>query len=57
LAVGQRAGPFTAEESMDVVLGNAYGVDLVMNGRRLGPLGGQGEVTTINLPEDIESLL
>jgi len=57
LAVGQRAGPFTAEESMDVVLGNAYGVDLIVNGRRLGPLGEQGEVTTINLPEDVESLL
>ena len=57
LALGQRAGPFTAEESMDIVLGNAYGVDLIVNGRRLGPLGAQGEVTTINLPEDIESLL
>ena len=57
LAVGQRAGPFQAEESMDVVLGNAYGVDLIVNGRRLGPLGAQGEVTTINLPEDVESLL
>ncbi|CAN5632904.1 helix-turn-helix domain-containing protein [soil metagenome] len=57
LTVGQRAGPFQAEESMDVVLGNAYGVDLVVNGRTLGPLGEQGEVATINLPEDIKSLL
>ena len=57
LAVGERAGPFTAEESMDIVLGNAYGVDLIVNGRRFGPLGEQGEVSTINLPEDIESLL
>ena len=57
LALGQRAGPFTADESMDIVLGNAYGVDLIVNGRRLGPLGEQGEVMTINLPEDIKSLL
>jgi hypothetical protein len=55
--VGERAGPFTAEESMDVVLGNAYGVDLVVNGRRIGPIGAEGEVATINLPEDIKSLL
>jgi hypothetical protein len=57
LAVGQRAGPFTAEESMDIVLGNAYGVDLIVNGRRFVDLGDSGEVTTINLPEDARSIL
>jgi cytoskeleton protein RodZ len=57
LAVGQRAGPFRADESMDVVLGNAYGVDLIVNGRRLGPMGEEGQVITISLPEDIKSLL
>jgi cytoskeletal protein RodZ len=57
LVVGERAGPFSANESMDIVLGNAYGVDLIINGRRFGPFGNQGEVATINLPEDVKSLL
>ncbi|MFN2489919.1 MAG: helix-turn-helix domain-containing protein [Actinomycetota bacterium] len=56
MAVGERAGPFHAEERMDIVLGNAYGVDLIVNGRKLGRLGGQGEVTTISLPADAKSL-
>jgi hypothetical protein len=57
LAVGERAGPFSANESMDIVLGNAYGVDLIINGHRFGPFGNQGEVTTINLPQDVKTLL
>jgi hypothetical protein len=57
LGIGERAGPFAANESMDIVLGNAYGVDLIINGQRFGPFGNQGEVTTINLPEDVKSLL
>jgi cytoskeletal protein RodZ len=57
LAIGERAGPFAANESMDIVLGNAYGVDLIINGQRFGPFGNQGEVTTINLPDDVKSLL
>jgi cytoskeleton protein RodZ len=57
LAIGERAGPFTANESMDIVLGNAHGVDLIINGQKFGPFGNQGEVTTINLPEDVKSLL
>ena len=58
LAVGQRIGPFTAETRMDVVLGNGYGVDLVVNGRRLkGPFGPSGEVVTFSLPDGIKTLL
>lgn len=57
LAVGGRAGPFHAKNNMDIVLGNAYGVDLVVNGKRLGPLGSSGQVLAINLPDDIKSLL
>jgi cytoskeleton protein RodZ len=58
LGVGQRAGPFSAETSMDIVLGNAYGVDLIVNGRKVpGPFGPSGDVVTISLPEDIRSLL
>jgi hypothetical protein len=57
MQVGQRAGPFHANESMDIILGNPYGVDLVVNGRRFGPMGEAGIPTTINLPEDVKSLL
>jgi cytoskeleton protein RodZ len=58
LAAGQRSGPFTAATSMDIILGNAYGVDLVVNGTRVpGPFGASGQVVTVSLPEDIKSLL
>jgi cytoskeleton protein RodZ len=58
LALGQRAGPFTATTSMDVILGNAHGVDLIVNGTRVpGPFGASGQVVTVSLPEDIKSLL
>ena len=57
LQVGQRAGPFSASDSMDIVLGNPYGVDLVINGARFGPMGRSGDPDTISLPEDAKSLL
>jgi cytoskeleton protein RodZ len=57
MQVGQRAGPFRADESMDILLGNPYGVDLIVNGRRFGPMGGSGDPITINLPEDVKALL
>jgi hypothetical protein len=58
LTVGQRTASFSADTSMDVVLGNAYGVDLVVNGHKLtGPFGASGDVVTISLPEDIKTLL
>lgn len=57
LALGERAGPFTAEETMDIVLGNAGAVDIIVNGRRFTSLGGDGDVVTIKLPRDVEALL
>lgn len=57
LQVGDSAGPFTAEDEMTIILGNAGGVELVVNGRRIGPVGGSGEVLTLHLPEDVEELL
>jgi cytoskeleton protein RodZ len=56
LTAGDSAGPFTAEQTMSIVLGNAYAVDIVVNGKKIGPVGDQGEVVTIRLPDDIESL-
>jgi Helix-turn-helix domain/Domain of unknown function (DUF4115) len=57
LQVGDRVGPFRADESMDIVLGNPYGVDLIINGSRFGPMGEAGLPITVNLPEDVKSLL
>lgn len=57
LEIGERVGPFTAREAMDIVLGNAYGVDLIINGQRVGPVGGRGEVATIKLPNQINTLI
>lgn len=57
LQVGESAGPFTAEEEMTIILGNAGGVELIVNGKRIGPLGNSGEVLTLNLPEDVEELI
>jgi cytoskeleton protein RodZ len=56
LAPGQQAGPFTAEQTMSLILGDAT-ASLVVNGRNLGAPGGPGEVASITLPDDIKSLL
>ena len=56
LATGDSAGPFTAQESMSIVLGNAHAVDIVVNGETVGPIGEEGEVVTVTLPDDFESL-
>jgi cytoskeleton protein RodZ len=53
LEVGQRE-EFTAEEKMDVVLGNAGGVELVVNGQNIGSPG--GTVVDFSLPQDVDSL-
>src|ERR687891_5757 len=44
----------TAEEKMDVVLGNAGGVELVVNGQNIGSPG--GTVVNFSLPEDVDTL-
>jgi cytoskeleton protein RodZ len=53
LEVGQRE-TFTAEEKMDVVLGNAGGVELIVNGQNVGSPG--GTVVDFSLPQDVDSL-
>jgi cytoskeletal protein RodZ len=54
LEIGQQHS-FSANETMTVLLGNARGVDLIVNGQNIGSPG--GTVKTIKLPEDIKSLL
>jgi cytoskeleton protein RodZ len=56
LPIGETAGPFTAEDRMDIVLGNAGAVDIVINGRTVKELGEPGEVLTLKLPQDVEAL-
>jgi len=54
LALGEKA-TVSARESMDIVLGNARGVELIVNGRNIGSPG--GTVVPLTLPDDIKSLL
>ena len=56
LEVGDSAGTFRAQDSMQIVLGDAGGVDLIVNGRNLGPPGDTGPMV-IHIPEDIQDLL
>jgi cytoskeleton protein RodZ len=53
LEIGQ-SETFTAEEKMDVVLGNAGGIELVVNGQNIGSPG--GTVVDFSLPQDVDSL-
>jgi cytoskeleton protein RodZ len=53
LEVGQ-SEVFNAEEKMDVVLGNAGGVELIVNGQNIGSPG--GTVVDFSLPQDVDSL-
>jgi cytoskeleton protein RodZ len=53
LEIGQ-SETFTAEEKMDVVLGNAGGIELVVNGQNIGSPG--GTVVNFSLPQDVDSL-
>ena len=47
---------FTAEDEMNIVLGYAAGVELVVNGQNIGTPGGP-DVLTFTLPDDFETLL
>ena len=47
---------FTAEEEMNIVLGYAAGVELVINGQNVGTPGGP-DVLTFTLPDDFETFL
>jgi cytoskeleton protein RodZ len=54
LELGQ-SHSYHAEEDITLLLGNAQGVELVVNGRNIGSPG--GIVKTIKLPDDIDSLV
>jgi len=49
----QPGGTFTweAHEGFDILVGNAGGIDFVLNGTKIGTLGGEGEVVRIRLPK------
>jgi len=55
LEVGDRSETFTADDNMEIVLGYAEGVNLIVNGRNLGPPGGPDAVV-VSLPEDVQDL-
>jgi cytoskeletal protein RodZ len=55
IEIGQ-SETFTAEKEMDVVLGYAEGVELVINGRDIGSLD-IPDVFNFRLPQDFETLL
>lgn len=55
LEVGDRSETFTADNNMEIVLGYAEGVDLVVNGRNLGAPGGPDAIV-VSLPEDVQDL-
>jgi cytoskeletal protein RodZ len=54
LELGQ-SHSFSAQKYMTVVLGNARGVDLVVNGKNIGSPG--GIVRTLRIPQDVKTLL
>jgi hypothetical protein len=54
LELGQ-SHSYHAEKDITLLLGNAQGVELVVNGRNIGSPG--GVVKTIKLPDDIDSLV
>ena len=46
---------FRSRESFEVIIGNASGIILTLNGETLGPLGSHGEVKTVRLTrQDLE---
>jgi cytoskeleton protein RodZ len=55
LELGDRSETFTADDSMEIVLGYAEGVNLIVNGRNLGPPGGPDAIV-VSLPEDVQDL-
>jgi cytoskeleton protein RodZ len=55
LEVGDRSETFTADDNMEIVLGFAEGVDMIVNGRNIGAPGGPDAVV-VSLPEDVQDL-
>ena len=56
LAAGQ-SRTFSADHKMYIRLGNAGAVQVTVNGQTLGPIGSQGAVVNLNLPQDIHRYL
>jgi cytoskeleton protein RodZ len=42
---------WTAEKNFNILIGNAAGIELSLNGKKVGNLGTQGQVVRIRLPE------
>ncbi|MFW6148020.1 MAG: DUF4115 domain-containing protein, partial [Thermodesulfobacteriota bacterium] len=43
-----------ADQGFDILVGNAGGIDLILNGEEIGPLGAEGKVVRVKLPESEE---
>ncbi|GAG11961.1 unnamed protein product, partial [marine sediment metagenome] len=42
---------WTAEDSFDILIGNAGGIEFSLNGNPIGHLGAEGKVVRLKLPE------
>jgi cytoskeleton protein RodZ len=45
-----------AEEGFDILVGNAGGIDFVLNGKEIGTLGPEGKVVRVKLPRSEEGM-
>jgi len=43
-----------ADQGFDILVGNAGGIDLILNGKEIGPLGKEGKVVRVKLPKTEE---
>jgi len=46
---------WTAQRQFEILVGNAGGIEVFLNGNRQGPLGQSGQVVNLLLPNEIES--
>ena len=46
----QEKAVWTAREQLKITLGNAAGLDMAFNGKRVGPFGGKGQVVHLQFP-------
>lgn len=49
-----REPEWQAREGFDLLIGNAGGLELELNGKRIGPFGASGQVVRLKLPEAVE---
>ncbi len=57
IPLGSGSGTLHADRQMNIVLGNAGGVELIVEGKRIRDIGGEGEVVDLTLPRDLERFL